>query len=62
MGERGAIERPNAEPNVEVAKLPIFSKEAKNVAESITVCKLFLKMKMRGAVIEVQIQWVLLYV
>ena len=60
--EGGATERPNAGPNVEVARLPIFSKEVGNIAEFIIVCMLFLKMKMKEAVVEKQIQWVLLYV
>jgi len=40
MGERGAIERPNAEANIEVTKLPIFSREeVRNIAEFIIVYK-----------------------
>jgi len=52
----GAIEGPNTRPNIEVAKLPVFSGKAEKVEGFITVCKLFLKMKMRGVTVEEQIQ------
>jgi len=53
---RGAIKRPNAKSNMKVAKPPIFSGKTRNIAGFITAYKLFLKMKMRGAVVEEQIQ------
>ena len=62
MGGREATERPNSEANMEVAKPPIFSREARNIAGFITVYKLFLRIKIRGVVVEEQIQWILLYV
>jgi len=39
-----------------VAKPPIFSGEARNIAGFIIVFKLFLKMKIRKAAVEEQIQ------
>ena len=57
----GVIEGPNTRPNIEVAKLPVFSGKAEKVEGFITVCKLFLKMKMRGVTVEEQIQQVLSY-
>ena len=53
--EEEATERSNVEPNVKVAKPLIFSGEARNIAEFITACKLFLKMKMRRVTVEAQI-------
>jgi len=50
-----ATERFNIESNMKVAKSPIFSRKARNIAGFITTCKLFLKMKMRGVVVEKQI-------
>ena len=35
--------------NVEVAKLPVFSRKASKVGGFITVCKLYLRMRMRRA-------------
>jgi len=40
----------------------MFNREADKVAGFLIVCKLYIKIGMREAVIEEQIQWVLLYV
>ena len=56
MEEEEATERPNTEPNVKVAKPPIFSRETKNIAGFIIVYKLFLKIKMSKVAVEEQIQ------
>ena len=45
-----------------MAKPPIFNGEASRVRGFIMVYKLFLKIKIRRATVEKQIQWVLLYV
>ena len=44
----GAVPRPNTGSNVEVGKLKAFNE--------ITVCKLFLRIRMRNMIVEEQIQ------
>ena len=62
----GSIERAktgsNMGPYIEVAKLAIFNREAGKVRGFIMVCRLFLRIKLREATVEKQVQWVLLYV
>ena len=47
---------------MEVAKPAIFSGEAGKVGGFIMVCRLYLRMKMREATVEEQVQWVLSYI
>jgi len=49
-------------PHIEVAKPVIFNGEAGKVGGFIIACRLFLRMKLRGAMVEEQVQWVLSYV
>jgi len=56
--ERGVIGS-NMGPHIEVAKPAIFNGEVGKVRGFITACRLFLRMKLRGAMVEEQVQWVL---
>ena len=53
---------PNAGAHMEVAKPAIFNGEAGRIGGFITVCRLYIKMRLRGNTVEEQIQWVLTYV
>ena len=47
---------------MEVAKPAIFNGEAGKVGGFVITCRLYLRMKMREATVEEQVQWVLSYV
>jgi len=59
--ERGVM-GPNMGPHMEVAKLAIFNGEAGKVGGFVIAYRLYLRMKMREATVEKQVQWVLSYV
>ena len=46
---------------MEIAKPAIFNGEVGKVGEFIMACRLFLRIKLRGATVEKQVQWVLSY-
>jgi len=50
----GSVGRATA--GMEVAKPPMFDGTLSKVSGSVTVCKLYIKMKMREAAVEEQIQ------
>ena len=53
--------RSNMGSHIEVAKPAIFNGEAGKIGGFIMVCRLFLRMKLRGTSVEEQVQWVLSY-
>ena len=60
-GAGDAARGSNMGSQLEVAKPAIFNGEAGKVRGFITVCRLFLRMKLREATVEEQVQWVLSY-
>jgi len=52
----------NMGPHVEVAKPAIFNGEAGKVGGFVTTCRLYLRMKMREAMVEEQVFWILSHV
>jgi len=65
-GGEGGVERgmmgSNTGPHIEVAKPAIFSGEAGKVGGFVTVCRLYLRIKMREATVKEQVFWVLSHV
>ena len=59
---RGALEESNIGPNMEIAKPPVFNGKVGRVEGFITAYRLYLRMKMREATVEEQIQWILLHI
>jgi len=59
--ERGAMGS-NTGLHIEVTKLAIFNRETGKVGGFVITCRLYLRMKMKEATVEEQVQWVLLYV
>ena len=59
--ERGVAEV-NRGYQMEVAKPAIFSGEAGKAGGFIIACRLYLRIKIREATVEEQVQWVLSYV
>jgi len=47
--------------HIEVAKPAIFNGEAGKIGGFIMMCRLFLRMKLRGTSVKEQVQWVLSY-
>jgi len=66
VGGGGGAEREvmgsNMGSHMEVAKPAIFNGEAGKVKGFVTICKLYLRMKMKEGTVEEQVQWVLSYV
>ena len=56
--EKGAV----VATSTKVAKLQVFDRTSSKVLRFVMVCRLYIRMKIRRAVVEKQIQWVLSYV
>ena len=54
-GTGGATTGSNSGPHMEVAKLACFNGEVGKVGGFITVCRLFLRMRLRGVTVEEQV-------
>ena len=52
----------NMGPHMQVAKPAIFNGEAGKVGGFVTVCRLYLRMKMREAMVEEQVFWILSHI
>jgi len=61
-GAEGEAGGSNMGSHMEVAKLAIFNGEVGKVGGFIMVYRLFVRIKMRGNIVEEQVQWVLSYV
>jgi len=55
VGAEGTTAGSNVEPHMEVAKPDIFNGEAGKVGGFITLCRLFLRMKLRETMVEEQV-------
>ena len=62
LSEQVAARAAAAAAGLEVAKLQIFNGIPSKVSGFVTACKLYRKAKIRGVLVEEQIQWVLSYV
>jgi len=66
LAAEGGAERGMTGSNIglqmKVAKLSIFNREAGRVGGFVIACRLYLRIKMREATVEEQVQWVLSYV
>ena len=56
VGVEGVIERSNTETNIEITKPLVFNRKAGKVGGFITVYRLYLRIKIRWAMVEKQIQ------
>jgi len=61
LSEQVAVGR-GAVANLEVSKPQVFDRTSSKISGFITVCKIYRKARMRGMLVEEQIQWVLSYV
>ena len=53
------VSRPNTGSNAEVAMPQVFNGKSEKMSGFITICKLFIRMKISKEAVEEQVQWVL---
>ena len=56
VGVGGITEGSNIESNIEVAKPPVCNREVGKIGGFITACRLYLRIRIREAMVEEQIQ------
>jgi len=54
-GEEAVVFQPNMELNIDIAKLPTFSGNIRKVLGFLTVCRLFIRIKMRNDLVKGQV-------
>ena len=61
-GAERAREKSNIGSNIKMAKPPMFNRDISRIGGFITVCRLYLRMKMKEVTVEEKIQLILSYV
>ena len=56
------VPKPNIESNIDMAKPPMFNGEISKVSGFLIAYRLYIRIKVRDALVEEQVQWVLSYV
>ena len=62
LSEQVAARAGEGAMSTEVAKLQVFNGTSAKVPGFVTACRLYIRMRMREALLEEQVQWVLSYV
>jgi len=52
----------NSGSQVEITTLSLFDEKASKVEGFVMICKLYLRMRIKGTIVKEQVQWMLMYV